>query len=476
MYEWVLFANLLVYLIVLAYYLRSPCASAFHPATFYAAVHGFVFVVRPLLAWYGDYTKVYKVYRFMPSMDVKITSIGVVALAFCIVMFSLMYWAPKPVSTVEIPSDIRQRLRRPILTVFAMLGPIALYALLSSWRSRAYDTDTMVTTASGYRINTSGVGYLTEAPNMLIPLSLMLAWAFRFRAISLVPFFAFVLLKAGSGGRGTFVIGAAAMGMLYLYEHRRKWPTPRVMALFATVLVLFATVGADRGYAIRAYFLDDQVARETGGRIAEQRALLDGMDYANLEYTEFMVRTVPNLTHTYGYFLDNLQILTEPIPRALWADKPVGPPIKLWNLMDYGNPMGITISVGGNGWTQLGWAGVVLYSVFVGFCLAKVYNLFLRYRYAPLVVIGYFGFLAGTILYIRDGALLTTFRSQLFNIVPLFLVYLASKKVHRRVRLLGVLGPTAYKAYLAEKMAEIRKRRQATGMAGLRRPTRTFRP
>ncbi|KQM14716.1 O-antigen polymerase [Novosphingobium sp. Leaf2] len=467
MYEWVLFANVVVYLVILAYYLRSPCISAFHPATFYAAVHGFVFVVRPIFAWYGHYTKVYTVYGFMPTQDVKITSIGVVALAYCVVMLSLMHWAPKPVTTVEIPSDIRERLKKPILATFALLSPIALYALLRSWANRAYDTDTMVTTASGYRVNTSGVGYLTEAPNMLIPLTLMLAWAFRFRPVAMIPFAIFVVLKAGSGGRGTFVIGAAAMGLLYLYEHRRKWPTPRIMGLFAIALVLFTIVGADRGRGIRGYFIKNQV-EETQPRVVEDRSLLDGMDYANMEYTEYMVRAVPELTHTYGYFLDNLQILTEPIPRALWQDKPVGPPIKMWNLRDYGNAMGITVSVGGNGWSNLGWIGVILYSLFTGFCLAKCYNLFLRYRYAPLVVIGYFGFLAGTILYLRDGALITVFRSQLFNIAPLFLVYLLSRRVHRRVRLLGILGPAAYKAQLARKLQELRERKRNAALAGLR--------
>lgn len=467
MYEWVLFANLLVYLAVLAYYMRSPCASAFHPATFYAAVHGFVFVLRPILAWQGNYTKVYQVYRFVPTMDVKITAIAVAGLAYCIIMACLMYWAPKPATNFEIPSDIRQRLRFPVLAVFTLLSPFALYAMLKSWGDRAYDTDTMVTTAGGYRINTSGIGYLSEAPNMLIPLSLLLAWVFRFRLPAVLPFFVFVLLKAGSGGRGAFVIGAAALGLLYLYESRLKWPTPRIISLFAIVLLLFTIVGQDRGRSIRAYFIDDQIEMARHG-LAEERPLLDGMDYANLEYTEFIIRTVPKLTHTYGYFLDNLQILTEPIPRALWSGKPVGPPIKMWELWNYGRPIGISISVGGTGWAQLGWLGVVLYSLFIGFSLAKVYNLFLRYRYAPLIVIGYFGFLAGTILYIRDGALITLFRSQLFNLFPLALVYLASRKAHRRIRLLGALGPTAYKQYLADKIAELRRRRQVNGTSSLR--------
>lgn len=468
MYEWVLFANVAVYLAILAYYLKSPCASALHPATFYAAVHGFVFVIRPILVWIGDYTKVYAVYKFTPTMDVKITTIAITALAYVIVMMSLMYFANRPMKFLNIPDDIRKRMQKPILFVFILLAPLCVYALIKGWEARAYDNYTMILAEGGVRINTTGVGYITEAPHMMIPLSLMVAWAFRFKLLSLIPFVAFVFLKAGTGGRGAFIIAAAAMGLLYLYENRRVWPTPRILLLIGASLALFTIVGNDRGAGLRSYIISDEVHDKIGGSQIENRAFLDGMDYANLEYTEYMVRAIPDRTRTYGYFVDNLQLFTEPVPRVLWPGKPIGAPIKMWDLFDYGNPIGMTVSVPGYGWAQLGWLGVIIYSLFIGFALSKIYNAFLNNRHAPLIIIAYFDFLGSTILYIRDGVLLTVFRSQLFYLFPLLLVYLMSRKAHRRVRLLGALGPTAYKQFLADKIAELRRRRQVNGTSGLR--------
>lgn len=55
------------------------------------------------------------------------------------------------------------------------------------------------------------------------------------------------------------------------------------------------------------------------------------MHWANMEFLD-NVETVPRRTGTYGFFGDNPQAFTEPIPRKLWKDKPVGAPIKMLNL------------------------------------------------------------------------------------------------------------------------------------------------
>lgn len=463
MYEIILFANFALFAGILLLYLRTPAASVWHPATFYSAVHGFVFVVRPIIAWFRGYASVYGIYHFQPTMDVKIGAVCAAALAYCIVMCVLMRWAAAPVQPLRIPNDIRNRFKKPILMTAAVLGPLAFYSALSAWNNRVNDFSSMITTASGYKINTTGVGYFTEAQNMLVPLILMVAWVFRFRLLSLVPFVAFVMLKAGSGGRGPFVIAIAALGLMFLYERGRKWPTPRVLGLFAVALILFSLVGQDRGESVRNFLLRQAPTPQT--QDVAQRELLDGMDYANLEYLEFVITTIPEKTRTYNYFLDNLQIVTEPIPRLLWKGKPVGPPIQLYDLWDYGTPWGMTVSIPGYGWMQLGWFGVVIWAFFIGAMLALIYRAFLKRLASPLVVIAYMGFLAGTILYFRDGGLLTVLRSQMFFLFPVLIAHVLSLRVRPRLRALAALGPAGYQQLLARRRAA---RRAAVSDARMR--------
>lgn len=464
MYEMLLALNVIIYVWVLAWYARKPCATVFHPATFYAAVHGFIFVVRPIFAWFGHYRAVYDIYDFMPTLAEKMTTIGVTALTYLVIMTTMIQLAPQRMEFSKTPDDIRRRMQWPVVIVALTLGLLGAYSALKGIDARAYGTDTMQTTKGGYRINTSGSGYFNDAQQLMVPITLMIAWVFRFRLLSLLPFTAFVILKSSSGGRGPFMIAIAAMGLLYLYEQRRRWPTPKVLPLFAIALVLFVFVGQDRGHAIRGLFLSDQVTHGAGNSSADDKnSLLDGMDYANLEYVEFMVHTIPKRTGTYSFFVENLQLFTEPVPRALWSGKPVGPPIQLYNLWDYGHPWGMTIAVPGQGWQGLGWVGVVLYAFLAGAFLAAIYRVSVRKIDSPFILMAYLPFLAGTILYLRDGALLTILRSELFYLAPVFAAYAFSGDVRIRIRLFSELGPKRY----AMVLDRVRKKsgRQSSALA-----------
>ncbi|MEG8222609.1 O-antigen ligase [Sphingomonas sp. HH69] len=463
MYMTLLVVNLLIYIVVLAWYARQPCASAFHPATFYAAVHGFVFVIRPIFAWIGQYQSIYILYRFMPTMNEKMTVITIAILAYVVVMATLVKLAPQRMIFVSVPDDIRDRMKAPVLIASATLGMIALYSILRNVNAAAEGITTMKVTANGYKINTSGNGYLSDAQQMLVPITLMIAWAYRFRFLSLVPFLLFVVLKSSGGGRGPFMIAAATMALLYLYENKRSWPTPRILGLAVVLLMLFVSIGQDRGYAIRSLFFDEPP--RVVNLKSKEHDFFDGMDFANMEYVEFLVHTVPKRTGTYNYFADNLQVFTEPVPRVLWPGKPVGPPIQFYNLWDYGNPWGLTISVVGQGWQGLGWLGVVIYAFLTGAFLAAIYRFAVRRIVSPFVLIGYLTFLGGTILYLRDGALLTVLRSELFYLAPVIMSYAIAPDVRLRLNLFRRIGAKSYATALeqARKLARTPNRNIARG-------------
>lgn len=430
MYDFLLFANFAVWLGLTIIYIRRPFASAFHPVSAYLLFHFIVFVFRPLIAWYGGYTEIYRTYRFTPTMDDKITvQLATMLGLICFVLPAMRFGnAPPRFPQNKFHRAERLELIKPYLLAATIIAPIGLISVLALWDTRATDGSTMVMdAATGHTINTTGNGYFDNLQFFLSPIVVMFAWFYRFRWWSLLPLVSFVVLRAGTGGRAAFVLACVSTALLYLYHHRRLWPNLRATAIATMGLALFAQVGADRGASVRNLFIEDRSYVGAFGNNAGQLRFMEGMDFANLEYFEFLVYAVPQRTGTYGYFLDNLQLLTQPIPRVLWESKPVGPPIQLFSLFDYGFPIGMTYSLPGNGWMQLGFVGVAIWCSLFGWLFGSIYNRFQRSSHSNLLVLAYLIFLPLSIQFFRDGLLLGLVQTSIFFVFPVWMVFLTAK-------------------------------------------------
>ncbi|QQN72987.1 O-antigen polymerase [Croceicoccus sp. YJ47] len=426
-YDLLLGVNVAVFAVVAILYLRHASASLLHPGAIYLAFHGLIFVVRPILSRIYDYNFVYNLYEYMPSWSDRITVILAANLGFFCFMGTSLKIAGQPMEFRQDQFDFRQRdlLILPFLIVAALIGPIALYSTLSTWGTAASDASTMVRDATTkVMINTESNGYFYQIQTALASLTAIFAWLFRFRLWSLIPFGIFFLLSAGTGGRGTFVFGAILLTMLFLYDTHRRWPEWRSAVLAILVAAAFVTVVADRGKAVRSLFIDDsaEVYEET-----DNLAPLEGMDLANMEYFEFIVWAIPQRTGTYDYFLGNLQLFTEPIPRVLWEGKPAGAPVTLFNLFDYGNPIGMTASLPGGGWYSLGYIGVIIQCVLFALFYGWLYRILMRGKQSNLMVLTYCVVLANTIVTYRDGGLLTIVRQTSFYLLPVAGLWVMAK-------------------------------------------------
>ena len=423
MYETALALSVVCFALVTGYFVRGPSFSLYHPLTFYSAFHGFIFVFRPIVARISDFNLVYRSYQFSPSASDKLTvilaaNIGFLAFAFfCLQSGNVaMRFKQDGFAIAE-----RERLKPLLFWVLALCVPVGLYSLTKVWNGAAstgVGYDTMIQdVATGVSINTQGNGYLAEAQLMLATCGALVAWVFRFRLLALLPLIGFVVFRAGTGGRGPFVTALVTVGLLYLYEHRRRMPSLRISAMLVAVVLIFNTVGNDRGLAIRK-----ALGNDTGSEVFYQtranERFLEGMDFANLEYFEYLVYAIPQRTHTYGYFLDSLQVFTEPVPRVLWKNKPIGAPFDRINLLDYGRPIGMTRSLPGEGWYSLGWAGVIIWCGLYGYVLGWIYRRFAEGPQSAFKVAAYMIFVPILIVAFRDGQLVTIFRQGLFYLAP----------------------------------------------------------
>ena len=309
--------------------------------------------------------------------------------------------------------------------------PFALYSVYISYTALsqgAYVTGMVVDRSTGISYNTSSNGYVTDAQLMLVPWVTLMAWMGRFRFLSLVPLMLFVVLKAGTGGRGAFVVAMAGAALLYCFEHRRRMLPPHFLGYGAALLALFALIGLDRGASVRQ-MLGQKVEVNVEEKLAstERWQFMESMDWANMEFFEYLVYVVPEKSGTYDYFLDNFQIFTDPIPRVLWEGKPKGEPFRSIFLFDFGDPVGMTRSIPGEGWFALGWLGVIIWSSLWGASMGLLYRRFVESRQTTMQTACYMAFVPGLIIAYRDGALATVVHNAGVYLAPIGIWYLLAR-------------------------------------------------
>lgn len=439
MYELSLVIALVAFLGVVVAYSRMEACNVYHPFLYYCLFHGFIFVFRPIVAYFSGFELIYIVYQFQPSYQDRVTVILAATLGFLsFAFFCLRTGAGGVVFRNDAALEVeRNLLAKVLIWAVVLLSPLALYSLLSRYEQIAAGYTTMVMDqATGVFMNTTTNGYVTDAQGMLPALCAMVAWIFRFRLLALVPMAGFVLIRAGTGGRGVFVTACISLALLWLYQRRKQMFSPRVLAGMAALIVIFVQVGQDRGAAIRAFIAGEAVEQRGG----YEPKWLEGMDFGNMEYFEFIVYAVPQRSGEYGYFTNNLQLFTEPVPRVLWPGKPAGAPFSNIKLFDYGYPIGMTRSLPGEGWYSLGWFGVIVWCGLWGAALGWLYRRWADSDQSTLKTLAYLLFLPSLVISYRDGTLLTVARQNLWFLAPVILAALLARW------------------FAVPKLAEIRKR------------------
>ncbi|WP_309753235.1 O-antigen polymerase [Novosphingobium sp.] len=423
MFEVAVALSLLAYVAVSVTYLRSRYFSVFHPFTLYCLFHGLVFVLRPVLSIWLEYDYVYRAHHFMPTTGDRTVALLAANLGF----LAFAFFSFRPGSgAVEMRfvadpllQDERYRLSRYFIWAMAICAPVAVWSLWGQFgaalNNEAY-ADMVLDRTTGVAYNTTGTGYFYEAQLMLVPLTTIIAWVFRFRLLALLPAAVFVLVRAGTGGRGPFIAALFALGLFYLYHIRRKYPPLRAAMGLLAIGALFVAIGQDRGYGLRT-----ALGGEVDSRInfESSEPFLGGMDWSNMEYLEYVVYVVPQRSQSYTYFTELLQIFTEPIPRVLWPGKPIGPPIKFFSMFDYGYPIGATYSLPGVGWMGLGWLGVIMLCGAWGYVLGLIYRRFVESDQSTFKVAAYMCFLPIFVVAFRDGLVLTVLRQLVFYMFPI---------------------------------------------------------
>jgi hypothetical protein len=424
MIEPALYAHLGVFAAIALVFVLSRNASMFHPLAFYLLFHGIVFVIRPFMVYYLKFDGRWVYMRFFPTDDQFIFTLVLSSAALCV--FAFASWFTGRVEAefgdAKLP-EFTQLQKRAFLWTAILLGPLTLYSAFFAVQDVGYDDrgaiQMTVDMATGNTLYVNTTGYIVDAQTMIGSMALLFMWRFRFAIWTWVPLIMFITYRAFlGGGRWPMITTVFTLVLIQLFNTKKRWFRIKYILLFVPVFMLFQSVGMDRNY-MRDYL---------GGTppIAEFRdernwlAKQDNPDFANFEFLTYILWAVPDMSKTYTYFTQYLQIFTEPIPRILWSGKPVGAPISLINLNDYGNFIGLTVSLPGDGWLSLGWLGMIITMGGVGAYLGWLHKRFWVNIYNPGKVLMYCVFLPLTVQWYRDGGI-SIAKFALFTLLPILM-------------------------------------------------------
>ena len=142
----------------------------------------------------------------------------------------------------------------------------------------------------------------------------------------------------------------------------------------------------------------------------------------------FITKVVPDITNSFTYFSQYLQFFTEPIPRLLWSDKPIGPPITFFNLNDYGNFNVLTTSLIGDGWMSFGYLGIVLMMLLTGYLCGKIFIALTNNINDPVFAFLYSVQIPTLIMWYRDGGI-GVLKIFLFYAMPILIWHFMRKNL-----------------------------------------------
>jgi hypothetical protein len=404
-------------------FLKREEASIFHPLALYIAFHSIVFVIRPLLVYFFDFTLEWYFIGFYPTDEQFTKTLLISNLGF--VVFAVAATHSKIIDIREFGPESYTFTRCDKLSLaisWVILAPVVIYSIIFTFEGVTFGTEgnVQMELAGGISIFTNTTGYIVFARDMLIGLNLLTIFIFRYRWWSFSPFIVFLLYRFFMGWeRWTIVVSTLSIIFLFLWERGLRWPTRRICLALIMLLFIFIVIGQNRdfirnipteGFSQKSFFDDRDLSEK-----------LDTPDFANFDFLCFILNVVPERSNTYTYGTQYLQLFTEPIPRILWKNKPVGSPINLINLNDYGNFSPRTASLVGDGWMSGGLIGVILTMGISGIILSGIYKWFVMgnglLRKMPLL---YFIFLAMTVQFFRDGGI-NIFKFLLFSFFPILL-------------------------------------------------------
>jgi hypothetical protein len=220
-----------------------------------------------------------------------------------------------------------------------------------------------------------------------------------------------VVSTVGEIGRRQLLGAVLAVGWMWYYYRLRErasgWMLAKLSALAVVVVVVIGTYTYVRFEASGG---DTRTGYDFGTRFQQLRSLVTNPRLERrMVFSMFLQDTPVNTMYvmetypeTYEYVPFNglVFFLGNPIPRAIWPEKPEAMGMVVQRQLQVGANLGIGII--GHGWVEGGWTGIVGYALFFGVLLAALDRL-VRQRWENPYFMAAVGCSLGNILALARG-------------------------------------------------------------------------
>lgn len=429
MIELALAANVIVFTAVVLFLYSRSYINFYSPLFVYLAFHFIAFVERPIVVHAFDLREEFVYMNYMPTEEVFLDTLlaaNVGLLSFVFGYLFVLGFQPLAVrfrSVVASEAD-----KEALLTIFLLLLPLILYSFYQVLTTKYYhdvglfedmgDLSIRLDPETGATVFVDSSAYILFARDLSLSFAGYFIIANRLRWWSFLPLAFCALMALQVGARWETVISSFVAVTIVLYFRRHTLPQLRHVLIMVAMLFLFIAVGQNRGLILEVLLGDFSNLKFD----VATSSLGEHPDFANFEYLAFVVGKVPDVSQTWSYFTQYLGLFTQPIPRMLWPDKPIGSPVMWVNLQAYGRFVGRTTSLVGDGWMSLGYVGVMITLGLAGAGYGWLYKRFCTASISIFFFCGYFWMEALLIQWARDGGT-RIFEFAFFCVGPLLLAF-----------------------------------------------------
>jgi oligosaccharide repeat unit polymerase len=410
MIEFSLAANTIFFIVVFVLLAQRGYINVYSGLFIYSAFHFVAFVQRPIFVHLFDLRSEFEFMKYMPTEATFLTTLLVANIGYLsFIAGYLMVLRFQPVQpTFEMPRLSRIE-RNSFIASFVVLSPLIIYSFFLAFTMRQqYGAEVLdelgkinmtVDVSTGHHLFNDTTAYVVMARHMALPFATVAIFVSggKWWSYALILICAFISLQIGE--RWPLVISVLVVITSTLYLRKQRALGLRHYVIGGLVLVLFVALGQNRNLLVRFLLTGDFDVKFD----FFNSSFGNHPDFANFEFLTFVIGKVPDVSKTYSYFTQYLGLFTQPIPRILWPEKPVGSPIILVNLQEYGRWASRTASLVGDGWISLGYAGVVITLSGAGAIFGTLYKRFCRTPVSVYYCCAYFWVYALLLQWARDG-------------------------------------------------------------------------
>ncbi|MDA9764222.1 oligosaccharide repeat unit polymerase [Opitutales bacterium] len=408
-----------VLIVVVVFMLIRGQLTLFHPSSIYLAFHMLVFCIRPTLVAFEDFDFAFNYMELSPTDELLRQTLWISSGSLLLFVFSFCLTTnERGITNLVHGFRVSPQMRRSFIIMVIMFLPLGLYSIFFSQIAGER--------VGGVFIMTGSSGYANDAQQVFIPITILSMVMFKWKWWSFLPFLLFVYFRLTQGwARWTVILPFLAVVMFYCWQKSKNIPPLRWLIPVPFLFLIFNQMSHQRMFVANMFAPSNKAVSivESKASIMEEqlafRRQWDTLDFANFDYLAYVLDKVPRETGKYSYGVQHLQLFTEPIPRKLWKNKPIGAPVKYFDLNDYGDFNGLTVSIIGDGWISGGWVGVIINMSLTGMGLGLFYNWFCRNQFNIFKVTFFIVTNSVLLQMFRDGGIVSMAKFMLFTQLPI---------------------------------------------------------